>query len=219
MFDSQGFVKACLDNPLYKNLTVAERSAIATVPAQLEFFNKRLLAHYQIKENMMKLWDIPATVSQEVHAALYAIIGEDASLLSKPAELVDVLFDLARKSSELKKSFFLPNGIIKYYGNLARAKTLPNIPTATAYYEMAKEYFDVCYMLNNLIYIELNGSRAVARHATEALNAYASHRYKLDPVVVNRRLQEALNLSINEVLREQGVKTIEEAQEKIARGK
>ncbi|MCX5922877.1 MAG: hypothetical protein NTX86_06150 [Candidatus Dependentiae bacterium] len=210
MFDSQGFIKSGLDNPLYKNLSSAERDLIASSPTQLDFFNKRLLAQLSIKDSIMKSWDIPVTASKEVHEAVYKLIGEDARLLSNSAELIDALADLSKDSSDIRSAFFLPNGVIKDFALLSRAKTLPVMP-------MTQAYNDMRYVLNSLIYIEQHGSPAVASHATEVLNAYASHGYVTNPVDMTSRFQRAIQRSINARLRELGVKTVEEGQQKITR--
>ncbi len=131
IFDNDGIVRVAQKDPAYiANRDLFHRASIT----EKEIINQNLLMRHHIKEIMHKRWNIPQSCPQEIHNALYQIIGNDSSSLSKLGlfqQKVQHIIQTAPQGDydKLVGAFYEPNGVLKEYAlHLPDAKNieLPN---------------------------------------------------------------------------------------------
>lgn len=168
LFDANGFYKAYHDNPAFAALSDAQRHEISSSKEKLESFNMALLEQAQIKEELMKRFDIPSSAPQEVHQACYQLVNDGSWLQVEPI-LIDRISELSQNKEEVAKAFFAPNGVLKIFEQLPQAKQLPIIKDmhTNAYADMRK-------LINHLLFLE-NGmpGTPIAGKCAEALKDYS----------------------------------------------
>ncbi len=119
LYNEQGVIRVGLADPLYKNLTVKNLSALKQDSAIRETFNQELLVRHSLKKALQERWHIADSEPVYVHDALYKLLDNNGIALSNIIELQDAVEKVITQASTqeealgLARVFYEPTGVLK----------------------------------------------------------------------------------------------------------
>jgi len=127
IYNEHSIIRVAEKDPVY----IANKNIIdSALLAEKEIINQNFLVRYHLKEQMHQKWKISKNCSQEVHDALYQIIGDDCSAISDisllQAKIEHVIESASRAEYDgLVHAFYEQNGVLKEHAlHYPRAKQI-----------------------------------------------------------------------------------------------
>lgn len=191
IFDAQGVFKNGLNDPIFRQISEKDLKLIVSHKDRLKNLNTNLMVRHIFKSQLQQSWNIADSAPQEVHDALYQIIGKsnnDSALRDTPT-LIHKVIELSSTSNphheKIAKEFFLPNGIMKEFAHYPRTRFL-SLPESIH----APENIYLKRMLNNLVYVEHSMPNTPLATCAEKSIEFIQKSLTCDNLVIKQMYQD-----------------------------